>query len=137
MKGDKIYYQEGFKYQLVRTYSLFVGIMDHVCRTDYLLLTREGHLIISKGYAWDGPSGPTIDTPDSLRGSLVHDALYQLMRLGLLPESCREHADKLLHDICVEDGMNNFRADLWKTMVEDFAGFAAKYGTERPILTAP
>ena len=137
MKGDKIHYQEGFKYQLVKPYFVATGITGYSGSTEYLNLSKEGFLIIRKGYAWDGPSGPTYDSKNSLRGSLVHDALYQLMRLGLLPESCREQADKLLHDICVEDGMNNFRANLWKTMVEDFAGFAAKYGTERPILTAP
>jgi hypothetical protein len=137
MKGDKIYYQEGFKYQLVKPYFVSTGITGYSGSTEYLKLSKEGFLIILAGYAWDGPSGPTIDTPNSLRGSLVHDALYQLMRLGLLPESCREQADKLLHDLCVEDGMSNFRADLWQAMVEDFAGYAARYGTERPVLMAP
>jgi hypothetical protein len=137
MKGDKIHYREGFKYQLAKSYSVYTGITGYLCDTEYLSLSKDGCLIIRKGYAWDGPSGPTYDSKDSLRGSLVHDALYQLMRLGLLPESCREQSDKLLHDICAEDGMNGFRADLWQLMVEEFAGYAAKYGTERPILTAP
>jgi hypothetical protein len=60
---------------------------------------------ISKGYAWDGPSGPTIDTGNFMRGSLIHDALYQLMRTGNLPTSFRERADLLLRKTCIDDGM--------------------------------
>jgi len=45
-----------------------------------------------------------------MRGSLVHDALYQLMRKKQLPVSYKDYADKLLHDICIEDGMSKFRA---------------------------
>ena len=37
-------------------------------------------MIVEKDYAWDGPSGPTIDTSNSMRASLVHDVLYQAMR---------------------------------------------------------
>lgn len=137
MKGDHIKYKEGYKYQLVQSYIVYVGILDRPCKTDYLTLTRDGYLIIKKSYAWDGASGPTVDTPDTMRGSLVHDALYQLMRLGLLPESYRGKADQLLHDICVEDGMGEFRASLWQEAVNNFAGFSAEEGTEQLILTAP
>ena len=73
-------------------------------------LGTDGLLIIKKGYAWDGPSGPTIDTPNFMRGSLVHDALYQLMREKLIPQDHREYADKLLREICIEDGMSRIRA---------------------------
>ena len=138
MKGDIIRYKRGYKYQLASGYDLFVGIYpDQDIETDWIALSRKGILSMKKGYAWDGASGPTYDSKDSMRGSLVHDALYQLMRLGLLPESCRPQADKLLHDICVEDGMAEFRARIWRHMVNDFAGYAAQNGTEQPILTAP
>lgn len=138
MKGDKIYYKKGYKYQLQAAYKLFVGIFPsrHVI-TDWVELYADGYINIRKGYAWDGASGPTFDTKSSMRGSLVHDALYQLMRMGLIDESNRPIADQLLHDTCVEDGMIPIRADLWKFAVEDFASFAAQYGTEQEILTAP
>jgi len=45
-----------------------------------------------------------------MRGSLVHDALYQLMREGALPIVYREEADRLLRRICIEDGMSRLRA---------------------------
>lgn len=46
-----------------------------------------------------------------MRGSLVHDALYQLMREGILDhKKDREAADELLREICKEDGMSSIRA---------------------------
>lgn len=46
-----------------------------------------------------------------MRGSLVHDALYQLMRQGHLdPDKYRETAVDLLRTMCREDGMSAIRA---------------------------
>ena len=55
-------------------------------------IDRSG-MSVQKDYAWDGPSGPTIDTRNSLRASLVHDVLYQAMREGGLPRTFRRRAD--------------------------------------------
>jgi len=53
----------------------------------YLKLDGDGQFEFSKGYAWDGPSGSTVDTLNFMRGSLVHDALYQLIRMEkILPQ---------------------------------------------------
>lgn len=136
MKKEQICYSEirQYKYRLEKDYGINVGLYPKKdIITDYIILTIKGELFIKKGYLWDGPSGPTIDTPSSMRGSLVHDALYQLMREGLIGQDCRLHADKLLHDICVEDGMNPIRADVWEFMVNDFASYAAKLEKEPEI----
>jgi hypothetical protein len=137
MKGDHIYYKEGYKYQLVRSYTLQTKVTGHCASTDYIELFANGVMTIKKGYAWDGPSGPTFDTRNSMRGALVHDAFYQLMRLGLIPESCGSLADDELHDICVEDGMWHPRAELWKQMVEIFAAGCAVSGSETEVLEVP
>ena len=56
-------------------------------------------------------SGPTVDTRTFMRGSLVHDALYQLMREEYLDyKKDQEYANNLLKQICREDGMSKFRA---------------------------
>lgn len=74
-------------------------------------LTVTGLLYIYAGYAWDGPSGPTFDTDNFMRGSLIHDVLYQMMRNALLPiNPTKEIADRILQKICIEDGMSAFRA---------------------------
>ena len=78
--------------------------------TNFILLSETGSITIRSGYTWDGPSGPTIDTKNFMRGSLVHDALYQLIREKLLTQEDKKAADKLLRDICIKDGMSRFWA---------------------------
>ena len=107
------------KYELAEQYDVQTGVkVDHLVRSDYLLLYQDGRMVIMKGYAWDGPSGPTIDTKNFMRGALVHDALYQLIRNGKLPEDpWRKYADDILRQICKEDGMNCIRAwYVWKSV---------------------
>ncbi len=101
-----------YKYQLTEDYRVGVEASpSRAVETPYLSFSGSGQLIIRKGYAWDGPSGPTIDTITFMRGSLVHDALYQLMRMAVLDHTeSREYADRLLRKMCVEDGMWKFRA---------------------------
>ena len=162
MGKRSITYRElrGYKYELLEPYSHDVGIMpSEDIITRYVSLLRTGTLVISERYAWDGPSGPTIDTPDTLRASLVHDALYQLMSLGLLDHrQHRNQADRLLRDIMIEDGrtilarsgkgfsewvfsaINPIRSRLWYRMVDLAARSHALpdgKGGEDPILTAP
>ena len=101
-----------YKYQLTDSHKTPIPIEpDSDIQTEFMTLTKEGVLSIPKHYAWDGPSGLTIDTKSFMRGLLVHDALYQLMRLGKLDyEVHRKTADQILRDICIEDGMWKFRA---------------------------
>lgn len=77
-----------YKYQLMDDYTIQTDIKPvkdiEPKLAKFLSLSPDGVLTIRKFYAWDGPSGPTIDTRDFMRGSLVHDAFYQLMQLGVL-----------------------------------------------------
>jgi hypothetical protein len=100
-----------YKYNLHSDFEYQTDIKDESPRNLGLLeITSDGNLIIRKGYSWDGPSGPTIDTKKFMQGSLVHDALYQLMREKVLPQSARARTDEILRKICVQDGMSQFRA---------------------------
>ena len=83
-------------------------------------------LTSSAGYRWDGCSGPTVDTPTNMRAGLVHDSLYQLMRLGVLPQSARRFADREFLLIMKEDGMNWFRRTYYYLSVRLFARKYAK-----------
>ncbi len=106
-----IKYRSGYKYQLVEEYEVKVSVTPkNDIKTDFIELSTDGMLVLKNEYAWDGPSGPTIDTPDFMRGSLVHDALYQLMRMGLLGRDNKDSADRALQKICIEDGMMKMRA---------------------------
>ncbi len=116
-----------YKYQLMDDYIIQIDIKPiQNIELKFLSLSSEGTLTIKKFYAWDGPSGPTIDTRDFMRGSLVHDALYQLMRLSELDHKVhRKRADKILKEICLEDGMWSFRAWYVYRMLHLFAEGAA------------
>lgn len=132
-----ISYKKGYKYQLAETYSVTTDVVSlRPIMTEYIRLF-DNRLIVEKGYAWDGPSGPTIDTPNFMRGSLVHDALYQLMREGLLGPEWRKQADMELRRICLEDGMSRLRAWWVYRGVRLGAGFAANPVNRKPILKAP
>ena len=133
-----IYYKSGYKYQLTGDYIVQVGIYpEKIISTGYLSLTPDGVLTILRGYAWDGPSGPTLDTKSFMRGSLVHDALYQLIRMGLLPTEERKAADKVLRRICKEDGMWSARAWWVYKAVRRAGGSAADPDNKKKIKTAP
>lgn len=82
-------------------------------------------IIIESGYAWDGPSGPTIDSVNFLAGSHGHDGLYQGMRTGELPQGVRPLADRLMRRVNLDCGMSRFRAwYTWKGVRLFAAAFA-------------
>ena len=101
---------KGYKYQLWEDHEDTLCILGHRITTPFIELYENGHVLIKKGYAWDGPSGPTIDTKTFMRGSLLHDIGYQLSRMGLVEQSERGLIDMSLRLNCIEDGMNSFRA---------------------------
>lgn len=133
-----IKYKKGFKYQLAEEYECTLSFKPSDIRLiEYIKFDTIGKLVIYKGYAWDGPSGPTIDTKTFMRGSLVHDALYQLIREGMLDPSYRILADKELKRICIEDGMCKLRASYVYWSVRKFAKYAASKENKRKIIFSP
>ena len=80
-----ILYRSDYKYQLAVTYRNKINIRPkNDIKTEFIDLDIHGNLTVRRGYAWDGPSGPVKDTPENLRASLEHDAIYQLFRQGHL-----------------------------------------------------
>ena len=106
-----IKYKSGYKYQLVESYSVQTPVrpIDFIL-SEYIELTVLGVLTIHKGYAWDGASGPGIDTKNIMSPSLEHDAFYQLMRQRLLDPAWRVAVDRFLQTRCLENGMSKIRA---------------------------
>ena len=132
-------YKSGYKYQIVEDVHFpDTGILPALGRGfdhDWIALSNEGYLIVRKGYAFDGPSGPTFDTKNFMRGSLAHDALYQLMGDGTIDISYREKADKYLVQVCKEDGMSAIRR-AWVYAGVRVGGARAASKPDK-ILTAP
>jgi len=90
-------------------------------------LLKTGRLSVYQGYQYDGPSGPTVDTPAFIVGSLPHDVLYQMLREDLLidaPRICNVYppdyyvefeklrllADQTMREVNIKNGMSKFRA---------------------------
>jgi hypothetical protein len=145
MGEERICYRKlrNYKYQTREDYRIETDLKPQEdITTKFIILTGDGKLTIKEHYAWDGPSGPTIDTKNFMRGSLVHDALYQLLRGNYFAsshEETRKCADQLLKKICRKDGMSKFRAWYVYLAVRLFAKGAAKAGsdTSSRLLYAP
>lgn len=131
-------FKDGYKYQLVEptTFATEFHPATNI-ETDYLSLYADGTLYIAKGYAWDGPSGPTFDTPSFMRGSCLHDGLYQLMRMELLPWKDWRKADNALKRQCLIDGMWKIRTKWVMAGLKVAGGLAAKPSSSKKIYRAP
>ncbi len=109
---------KGYKYKLEKDEKAYVELFTN-CHNDYISLD-EGVLIIKHGYAWDGSSIPLKRfIPSWLynfdkyckTASLVHDALSQLMREGLLPKQGKEYIDGLYEEMAIDGGLSVRNAD--------------------------
>jgi hypothetical protein len=123
MTGDRIRYRLGYRFQLINDYRVRVDVFpDHDIETEMIMMDRSGVLTIRHGFAWDGPSDPFLWLPmprrvrrwllrKFMRGSLVHDALAQLMRDAWLErDRWFKPINRELQKICIEDGMWRLRA---------------------------
>lgn len=131
-------YRKGYNYQLAGRVRLQTNLRpEQEATTQFINLTTEGVLTISAGYEWDGPSGPTMNTDNSMTPSLIHDAVYQLMRQCLLDASWRDEADKQLYLMLRKRGMSWVRAKYWLRGVQWFAEGAATPGDTKEVFEAP
>ena len=115
MTDKFIEYRSGYKYQLASDYLVRVSIKpSEDIETQFVALDQSGYLVVKSGYAWDGTSGPVVDTEHNLRASLVHDALYQLMRMRKISaKENKDKADKLFRRMCKEDGVPSAVAQVY------------------------
>ena len=117
------------KYYLTDTFETKLHFKCFEFISSGVITISLDQLEICMNYAWDGPSGPAIDTDNFMDGSLVHDALYDLMRQGLLSRwKYRRKADKEMRIQCKKDGMSLIRR--WYTWgAVRVAGHKASGGT--------
>lgn len=124
--------------------------VDVAILTDYIQLYPGGRLWCKKGYAWDGPSSACRWIADRLpgwlknkylktilEGSLFHDGIYQLIRLGLLAPKWREQGDKEFKRINLGSGMGRARAWWTYQAVRRGGASSADPKNKRLVLTSP
>ena len=113
-----IEYFSGVKYVLAEDAWFLTPFRGYAGGTSFVNIYPDGWMHIRAGWAWDGASGPTINTKSSMRGSLAHDGVALLMRQGVLPhDTTWEPNDCMLERICVEDKMWPWRARLWRKVL--------------------
>lgn len=146
-------YRSGYRYQVQYDWSWPLGSrVGKLIETAYIRLESNGELELKRGYAWDGASW----FPDfwwMIVPSAIHDALYQLIREGLLPPTWREDADLELYRAIKrqwDDGekrgwLSRKLIGVWSELlamivfagVRFFADPAADPAHRRPVLEAP
>jgi hypothetical protein len=132
----QVHYTAGYRYQLEQDFIMPTGIKAKVKGGNrFVQIDTEGLLILRAGYATDGATNAP-DMRSLIRGSFPHDGLYQLIRLGVLEPSDRKAADRLLHQMCLEDGMPSLMAWAVYRAVRSFGGVYMRAHDAR-ILTAP
>ena len=132
-----IKYSKGHKYQLREDAWFKTNFIGFHAELNYITLYEDGWVYVRKGYAWDGPSGPTLDTKSTLRGSVLHDVLYQLIRFEALPRDARIKADAEALKRWLQDKMWKVRAYVWTKLLNKHAATAAHPDHKRKTYTAP
>jgi hypothetical protein len=132
-------YRAGYRYQLAENeyYQSDIMPLGVLADTEWVALDNEGLLTIRAGYAWDGASGPAMHAHENMRASLIHDAYYQLIRLGLVHAAYRAAADRIYRRVCIEDGMTEIRAEAHFLALRMFGATAATFENEPVVITAP
>lgn len=120
------YWEVEYKYLLRNIITVDLAVSTGQFGTFFgglVRITAGGtELTIHPGYAWDGPSGPAVDTPAFMLPSLVHDVLYQMIREGLINRSYKKYADKEMRRLAKETGMWAPRRWWTYTAVKVFGG---------------
>lgn len=91
--GPELVYECGYKYQVKKDFEIQTPFFGFEVNHFFFILFKDGRLLIKRGYAWDGASGPAIDTEDNMISSLVHDCLSQI-RQELLKDLDQKKIDK-------------------------------------------
>lgn len=134
-----IRYKEGYKYVLNDDYTVFTGIhppQDIVY--PFFTIGEDGWLRVKAGFAWDGASGPTLDSRSSMRPSLVHDCFCQAAKERKIDyKAFAPQYNALFRRMCVEDGMWPIRADIWLAGVIIGRGGDPDIADDNPVQEAP
>ena len=106
-----------WKYRVTKAQSYYIPELSRFrcqirSRGGILLAELDyGWLHLYPGYAWDGASGPAIDTETFMLPSALHDALYQMIREELLTprRKMRRIADAVIRRASKLTGMSWIR----------------------------
>jgi hypothetical protein len=133
----QLYFHDGYRFKTSRPRQYQTPILARCVGNAFVGLAADGVLTIAADYAWDGASGPVPQTRRVMRASVIHDALYQLMREHELAPAWRKAADQVFRDTCIADGMPRLIAWTYYAAVRAFGARHIDPKTRRPELVAP
>jgi len=103
-------------------FSMYSGDITTSKENDIVYLDSDkDELHIKKHFLWDGSSVPFKNILRLIgwkvdrychKASLIHDALYLLMRINALTDEFQAIADLIYYQLCLEGGMPRYQADL-------------------------
>lgn len=93
MSLDNIIYKgEEGAYELKVPLHFYTDVKGYEVSLPFIRLHKNGGLVLDAGFGWDGATcAPDIDIV--IIPSASHDALYRLIRVGLIPRSTKSKAD--------------------------------------------
>jgi hypothetical protein len=114
-----VYFKEGYRYQTTRWVIVKTKIAtgELIC-TEWFILLPDGWLLARPGYAWDGASGPAINTLNWRLPSLCHDVLCQAIAMGRLSALWADEVHAEMHRLLLKKHMNPVRAWYSREAVE-------------------
>lgn len=131
-------YRAGYKYVLDENICVMTSVMPRTAvAMDHITLFQNGKICIEAGYAWDGASGPVPDTKWNMTASLVHDALYQLLRRDLLAYHFKEAVDSTFRELCISGGVPKCLAWTYYKALQKFGHKAASRSAIKQVYHAP
>lgn len=95
-------------YQAMADFVIKTDIYGYSVNTKFIQLDPDGRLTLKKYFVWDGPTY-AIKTRSFVVGSGVHDALCNLVNMGLLPMSEQCKIDEEMLKINRTQKMNPLR----------------------------
>ena len=149
MTDAVIQYRDGCKYQLQQTYRVQTPFKGMAFKRRWSSLDDNGVMTLREGLAWNGASGPTIDSPPSIHPSGEHDELYGAIETGDLFDGfnwtkrkveafrIRRRIDLFFCRRLIECGMAKWRANAWLWGVRKFGASHAVPGKKQEVHTAP
>lgn len=87
-------YTGGIKYRLDEDLEVKLNLKGEFFHGFWMELRTNGTILLKRGYGWDGASGIALDSKYTQEASAVHDALYRLIRQGVISKNRREEIDK-------------------------------------------
>jgi len=87
-------YTEGIKYRLDEDLEVKLDLKGEFFSGFWMELRTNGIILLKRGYVWDGASGIALDSKYTQEASAVHDALYRLIRKGVINKNRRKEIDK-------------------------------------------